>query len=86
VEPSRSTLYRTFLLTALVMLALLGAGLRLPRFLALGVAWSAVLVSAWFVARRPLEGITAARELYPARSRTTKCRSSSPCAASGPRA
>lgn len=65
MEPSRSTLYRTFLLTALVVLALLAAALRLPAFLALAAAWTAILVAAWFGARRPLEGITARRELYP---------------------
>jgi uncharacterized protein (DUF58 family) len=65
VESSRSTLYRSFLLTALVILALLGMALRLPAFLALGAAWGAVLVSSWFVARRPLEGVRARRELYP---------------------
>jgi uncharacterized protein (DUF58 family) len=65
VEPSRSTLYRSFLLTALVVLALLGAALRLPALLALGAAWGAVLVASWFLARRPLEGVSARRELYP---------------------
>ena len=65
MEPARSTLYRTFLLTSLVVLALLGLALRLPAFLALAAAWTAILVAAWVGSRRPLEGITARRELYP---------------------
>jgi uncharacterized protein (DUF58 family) len=65
VEPSRSTLYRSFLLTALVALALLGAAFRLTAFLALGAAWGALLAAAWFQARRPLEGLAARRTLYP---------------------
>ena len=65
MEPSQSTLYRTFLLTAIIVLTLLGAALKLPAFLALAAAWSAMLLVAWFRARRPLEGVTARRELYP---------------------
>src|SRR5262249_43538846 len=60
-----STLYRTFLLTAIVVLTLLGLALRLPAFLALAAAWSGLLAVSWILARRPLEGITARRELYP---------------------
>lgn len=65
MEPARSTLCRTFLLTAVVVLALLGLALRLPAFLALAAAWSSLLVAAWVASRRPLEGISARRELYP---------------------
>jgi uncharacterized protein (DUF58 family) len=65
VEPSRSTLYRSFLLSAIVVLALLGTALRLPAFLALAGAWSGFLAVSWVVARRPLAGVTARRELYP---------------------
>lgn len=65
MEPARSTLYRTFLLTSVVVLALLGLGLRLPAFLALAAAWAAMVVAAWVSSRRPLEGIAARREMYP---------------------
>lgn len=65
MEPSRSTLYRSFLLTALVALLLLGAAFRLGSFFALGAAWSAVLVAGWIQARRPLAGIAAKRSVYP---------------------
>jgi len=65
VEPSRSTLYRTFLLSAIVVLALLGLALRLPAFLALAVAWIGLLAASWVLAQRSLSGITARRELYP---------------------
>jgi uncharacterized protein (DUF58 family) len=65
LEPSRSTLYRTFLLSSIVVLGLLGAALRLPAFLALAVAWSGLMAVSWILARRPLEGIAARRELYP---------------------
>ncbi len=65
MEPSQSTLYRTFLLTSIVGLTLLGLGLRMPSFLALAAVWSAMLVAAWIRARRPLKGITARRILYP---------------------
>jgi uncharacterized protein (DUF58 family) len=58
-------LYRTFLLTAIIALTLLGTALRLPGLLALATAWSAMLVAAWFLARRPLEGVTVRRRLYP---------------------
>ncbi len=64
MEPSRSTLYRTFLLTAIVLLLLLGTSLRLPAFLALAAAWSALLTASWISARRPLAGVTVRRELY----------------------
>ena len=65
MEPSRSTLYRTFLLSAIVALALLGLALRLPAFLALAAAWIGLLGVSWVLARRPLAGIMARRELYP---------------------
>jgi uncharacterized protein (DUF58 family) len=65
VEPARSTLYRSFLLTCLVVLALLGAALRLPALLALAGAWTALLVTSWISARRALDGVTARRKLYP---------------------
>lgn len=65
MEPSRSTLYRTFLLASIVALVLLGAAFRLTAFLALAAAWSAMLVLAWIQARRPLEGIRARRAMYP---------------------
>jgi uncharacterized protein (DUF58 family) len=65
VEPSRSTLYRSFLLTALILLPLLGISLRLPAFLALAAVWAAYLAVAWFLAKRPLQGIRVRRELYP---------------------
>ncbi len=65
MEPSRSTLYRTFLLSAIVVLALLGVALRLPAFLALAVAWIGLLAVSWVLAQRSLSGITARRELYP---------------------
>jgi len=65
LESSASTLYRTFLLSAIVVLSLLGVALRLPAFLALAAAWSGLLVVSWILARRPLAGITARRELYP---------------------
>jgi uncharacterized protein (DUF58 family) len=65
LEPSRSTLYRSFLLSSVVILALLGMALRLPGLLALAAAWSALLGASWVLARRPLEGIQVRRELYP---------------------
>jgi len=65
VEPSRSTLYRSFLLTALVFLVLLGVSLRLPGFLALAAAWAAMLGASAWSARRPLKGLSARREVYP---------------------
>jgi uncharacterized protein (DUF58 family) len=65
VEPSRSTLYRTFLTSAAVILGVLGLSLRLPAFLALAVAWAGVLVAARSLAGRSLEGIRIRRELYP---------------------
>ncbi|MBI3858451.1 MAG: DUF58 domain-containing protein [Planctomycetes bacterium] len=65
MEATRSTLYRTFLLSAIVILALLGLALGLPAFLALAAAWSAMIIAAWSAARRPLDGISARRSLYP---------------------
>jgi uncharacterized protein (DUF58 family) len=65
LEPSASTLYRCFLLSAIVVLTLLGLALRLPAFLALAAAWTALLAASWIFAHRPLEGIRVRRELYP---------------------
>ena len=65
MESSRSTLYRSFLVTAIVVLALLGLGLRLPAFLALAAAWAGVLAVAWYKAQRPLDGLRVRRDLYP---------------------
>lgn len=65
MEPSRTTLYRTFLLSSLGVLGLLGAAFRLPAFLALAAAWAALLAASWAVARRPLQDVSARRELYP---------------------
>lgn len=65
MEPSQSTVYRSFLLTAVAVLGVMGVALKLPAFLALGAAWAAMLVAAWQASRWPIEGITARRELYP---------------------
>jgi uncharacterized protein (DUF58 family) len=65
VEPSRSTLYRTFLLVAGIVLVLLGLSLRLPAYLALAAVWAGLLASAWYLARKPLESLRIRRELYP---------------------
>ncbi|MBV8880596.1 MAG: DUF58 domain-containing protein [Planctomycetaceae bacterium] len=65
MEPSRSTLYRTFLISADVVLLLLGCSLRLPAFIALAAVWSVLLATAWFLAKRPLDGLRIRRKLYP---------------------
>jgi len=65
VEPSRSTLYRTFLLSALILLLVLGVSLRLPAFLALAAAWGVFLAASWRASRRPLQGFRVRRSLYP---------------------
>lgn len=65
MEPSRSTLYRTFLITAVVVLLVLGIALRLPAFLALAAAWTGLLLAARAFASRPLEAVRVRRELYP---------------------
>ncbi|HVR86145.1 MAG TPA: DUF58 domain-containing protein [Planctomycetota bacterium] len=65
MEPSRSSLYRTFLLAAGTVLFLLGITLRLPAFIALAAVWAGLLATAWYLARQPLDGIRIRRELYP---------------------
>lgn len=65
MEPSRSTLYRSFLISSGILLLLLGAALRLPAFIALAAAWGLLLAAAWAAARRPLDGVRVRRQLYP---------------------
>lgn len=65
MEPSRSTLYRTFLLTSIVIFSLLGLFLQMPGFLILAAAWALLLAAAGLVARRPIRGLSARREVYP---------------------
>jgi uncharacterized protein (DUF58 family) len=65
VEPARSTLYRSYLLSAILVLVLLGAGLRLWAWVALGLAFVLLLVVSRLVARARVVGVRARRELYP---------------------
>jgi len=65
VEPARSTLYRSFLLSAVPMLLLLGAALRLWAWAALGLAFALLLAVSWLSARGRAAGIRARRELTP---------------------
>ena len=65
MEPARSTLYRSFLLSAVMVLLLMGAALRLWAWVALGIAYVAFLLVAWVSARSRLAGVRARRELYP---------------------
>lgn len=65
MEPARSTLYRTVLLTAIPVLVLLGAALRIWAWVALGLAWIVLLLLSWLSARGRGAGVRARRELYP---------------------
>lgn len=65
MEPARSTLYRSFLLSVTPLLLLLGLGLRLPAVAALGAAWGLLLFYAWAASARRLRGVRVRRELYP---------------------
>jgi len=65
MEPARSTLYRSFLFATLPALLFLGFVLRMPAFLALAGAWTALLVLSALAARRGLGGLRVSREIYP---------------------
>ncbi len=65
MEPARSTLYRSYLLSVIPVLLLLGAALGLWAWVALGLAFTALLAFAWGSARGRLGGMRARRELYP---------------------
>jgi uncharacterized protein (DUF58 family) len=58
-------LYRSFLLAAIVVLLLLGVGLRMPVFLALAGTWIGFLVLSAALAGRGLDQVRLRRELYP---------------------
>ncbi len=65
MEPARSTLYRSFLLTATTALFFLGIGFRMVSFLIVAAVWTLILALAWTLARRGLAGVKARRVLYP---------------------
>lgn len=65
MEGAHATLYRSLLLAAIPVLALLGAGTGATALLILAVAIALGLAAAWLGARRPLGGLSARRELYP---------------------
>jgi uncharacterized protein (DUF58 family) len=58
-------LYRSFLLSSIPFLLLLGAALGLWALVALGAAWALYLGGSWARARRGLGGLSARREVYP---------------------
>lgn len=65
MEPSGSTLYRSFLLATLPILAFFGVSLRMPAFLILAGAWIVFLSLSFLLTGRGLSGVRVAREIYP---------------------